>query len=70
MNCPKYVAAAISYQGSTADINVNCDKEECGWWDAALESCIVKSLFCELASLSELAAGIKEKMPDKADLPE
>lgn len=69
MKCPLLAIAWGNLAKNQPVIYPDCLREDCAWWDAALECCIVKSLFCELTSLSELAAGIKEKLPNKADLP-
>lgn len=51
MNCPKYVAAAISYQGYIGDIDVTCDREQCALWDKMKHQCVVRNLDDNLADL-------------------
>ena len=63
MNCPKYVAAAISYQGNTADIDVICDKEECAWWDRTDDKCVILQLAFELDKVQDRLERIWDKMP-------
>ena len=70
MKCPLFRLAVLANPRGKDGILTDCLEEKCAWWDESIECCcIVKSLLCELASLSELAAEIKEKLPYKADLP-
>lgn len=52
MNCPKYVAAAIAFQGYVGEIKVTCDKGECAQWDKTREHCVISTIGYSLSSIS------------------
>lgn len=52
MNCPKYVAAAIAFQGYVGTIKVTCDKGECPWFHPTTQSCEVSRIASNLSTIA------------------
>jgi len=65
MNCPKYVAAALSFQGFIGEIDVTCDREECAWWDKLKKECAILRIATTLDVIGGVLNGIKSDMPSE-----
>ena len=50
MKCPKYKAAYIASGFAQPNVDIECDREECAWWDDGQPGCAVLTIAQELAT--------------------
>ena len=53
IKCPLYKAATLMRDSLVEDINVECDRGDCGWWSPELNRCDPTGLAPWLKKLTE-----------------
>ena len=68
IKCPLYKAATLMRDSLVEDINVECDKEDCRWWDKEAQQCDPTGLLRWLKRLVEVLDGIGNELKSRPRL--